>query len=117
MAKKILVVDDDPVIVKYLVTLFADNGYETCSASDGVAAFEILKKEKPDLITLDLQLPGEWGPRFYRRLRQDKDLQDIPVIVVSGIDGDHAIKGAIAFVKKPFDPEKLIGIVRNTIGG
>jgi CheY-like chemotaxis protein len=71
---------------------------------------------KPDLITLDLQLPGEWGPRFYRKLRKDKELKDIPVIVVSGIDGDHAIKGAVAFVKKPFDPEKLIGIVKNTIG-
>ena len=51
MVKKILVVDDDPVIVKYLTTLFADNGYETCSASDGVKAFEMLKSEKPDLIT------------------------------------------------------------------
>jgi CheY-like chemotaxis protein len=101
MPKKILIIEDDPVIVKYLQAVFSDNGYATCTA---------------DLITLDLQLPGEWGPRFYRKLRKDKELKDTPVVVVSGIDGDHAVKDAVAFVKKPFDPEKLIGIVKNTIG-
>ena len=78
--------------------------------------FKGLKAEKPDLICLDLQMPKEWGPRFYRKLRKDKELKDTPIIVVSGIDGDHAIKDAVAFVKKPFDPEKLVGIVKNTIG-
>jgi CheY-like chemotaxis protein len=77
---------------------------------------EVVRAEKPDLICLDLQMPGEWGPRFYRKLRKDKKLKDLPIIVVSGIDGDHAIKDAVAFVKKPFDPEKLVGIVKNTIG-
>ncbi|MEW6671222.1 MAG: DVU0259 family response regulator domain-containing protein [Thermodesulfobacteriota bacterium] len=116
MAKKILVVDDDPVIVKYLVTLFADNGYETCTASDGVAAFEALKKEKPDLITLDLQMPEEWGSRFYRRLTKEKDLKKTPVIIISGIAGQHAAKDAVAYLSKPFDPDKLLGIVKSTIG-
>ena len=116
MPKKILIIDDDPIVVKYLEAVFSDNGYETCTASSTVEGLDVVKQEKPDLITLDLQMPGEWGPRFYRKLRKDKDLRDIPVIVVSGIDGDHAIKDAIAFVKKPFDPEKLVGIVKNTIG-
>jgi CheY-like chemotaxis protein len=116
MPKKILIIDDDPIVVKYLEAVFSDNGYETCNASSTTEGLDVVKQEKPDLITLDLQMPGEWGPRFYRKLRKDKDLRDIPVIVVSGIDGDHAIKDAIAFVKKPFDPEKLVGIVKNTIG-
>ena len=116
MPKKILIIDDDPVIVKYLKAVFSDNGYETCSASSTTEGLDVVRNEKPDLITLDLQMPREWGPRFYRKLRQDKTLCDTPVIVVSGIDGDHAIPGAVAFVKKPFDPEKLIGIVKNTIG-
>ena len=73
MAKKIMVVDDDPVIVKYLTALFSDNGYEVCSASDGVKAFEALKLEKPDLITLDLQMPEEWGSKFYRRLSKEDE--------------------------------------------
>jgi CheY-like chemotaxis protein len=116
MAKKILIIDDDPVVVKYLETLFQDNGYETCSASSSMEGLEVVRKEKPDLISLDLQMPGEWGPRFYRKLRKDKKLKDTPIIVVSGIDGDHAIKDAVAFVAKPFDPDKLLGIVKKTIG-
>jgi CheY-like chemotaxis protein len=116
MAKKILVIDDDPIIVKYLTTLLADNGYETCSAGSTTEGLEVVRREKPDLITLDLQMPGEWGPRFYRNLRKDKGLKNIPVIVVSGIDGDHAIKDAVAFLSKPFDPDKLLGLVKKTIG-
>ena len=116
MPKKILIVDDDPAIVKYLKAVFSDNGYATCSASSSMEGLDVVRIEKPDLICLDLQMPGEWGPRFYRKLRKDKALRDTPVIVVSGIDGDHAIKDAVAFVKKPFDPEKLVGIVKNTIG-
>jgi CheY-like chemotaxis protein len=116
MPKKILIIDDDPVIVKYLQAVFSDNGYETCSASSSMEGLDVVRREKPDLITLDLQMPGEWGPRFYRKLRQDKELRETPVIVISGIDGDHAVKDAVAFVKKPFDPERLVGIVKNTIG-
>ena len=116
MPKKILIVDDDPVVVKYLAALFQNNGYDTCGAADTKEALDRVATEIPDLICLDLQMPGEWGPRFYRKLRQNKSLKDIPVIVVSGIDGDHAIKNARAFVRKPFDPEKLIAIVKNIIG-
>jgi CheY-like chemotaxis protein len=116
MAKKILIIDDDPAIVKYLEALFNDNGYDTCSASSSMEGLEVVRKEKPDLISLDLQMPGEWGPRFYRKLRKDKELKNTPIIVVSGIDGDHAIKDAVAYVAKPFDPEKLLGIVKKTIG-
>ena len=116
MAKKILVIDDDPITVKYLVTLFKNNGYETCSASGAAEGFEILKKEKPDLITLDLQMEEEWGTRFYRRLSKDKEFKDTPVIVISGMAGRHAIKKAVAFLSKPFDTEKLLGIVKTTIG-
>ena len=116
MPKKILIIDDDPVIVKYLQAVFSDNGYETCVATSSMEGLDVVRREKPDLITLDIQMPGEWGPRFYRKLRQDKELRETPVIVISGIDGDHAVKDAVAFVKKPFDPERLVGIVKNTIG-
>ncbi|MCP4748919.1 MAG: response regulator [Desulfobacteraceae bacterium] len=116
MAKKILIIDDDPVIVTYLKALFEDNGYQTCCASSSMEGLEQVRTEKPDLITLDLEMPGEWGPRFYRKLRQDKELRDIPVLVISGIDGDHAIKDAVAFIPKPFDPDKVLGIVKKTIG-
>ena len=116
MAKKILIIDDDPVIVKYLQAVFSDNGYATCSAANAADGLAMVRTEEPDLITLDLEMPGEWGPRFYRKLRKDKVYRDIPVVVISGIDGDHAIKDAVAFVSKPFDPENFFVIVKNSIG-
>ncbi len=116
MAKKILIIDDDPVVVKYLQTLFEDNGYQTCTATSSMEGLQVVKAEKPDLITLDLEMPGEWGPRFYRKLRQDKDLRSTPILVISGIDGDHAIKDAVDFIAKPFDPDKVLGVVKKTIG-
>ena len=116
MAKKIMIVDDDPNIVTYLADFFGDNGYDTCSASDGSDAMEVVKKENPDLITLDLEMPEEWGPRFYRKLMKEEDLKDTPVIVISGIAGQHAVNKAVAYLPKPFDPDKLLGIVKKTIG-
>lgn len=117
MSKKIMVIDDDPVIVKYLVSLFEDNGYETCTASNGSEAYDVLKVEKPDLITLDLEMPEEWGTRFYRKMSKQKEFEKIPVIVISGMQSRHlSIKKAVAFLNKPFDPDKVLGIVKSTIG-
>ena len=117
MAKKIMIVDDDPNIVSYLEDFLGDNGYDTCSASDGSDAMAVVKKENPDLITLDLEMPREWGPRFYRNMIKNKELKDIPVIVISGISNPkHAIKKAVAVIRKPFDEEKLLGIVKSAIG-
>ena len=117
MAKKIMVIDDDPTIVKYLKTLFEDNGYETSVAYDGLEAEKKVKEIKPDLITLDLEMPKEWGPRFYRKMIKDDALKDIPVIVLSGLSNPkHAIKNAVAVVRKPFDEENLLGIVKKAIG-
>jgi CheY-like chemotaxis protein len=117
MAKKILVVDDDPVIVKYLVSVFEDNGYETCTADTGTEAYEVLEREKPDLITLDLEMPEEWGTRFYRKFTKHEEYKDLPVIVISGLSGRHqALKNVVAALAKPFDPDKVVALVRKTIG-
>ncbi|MEW6265621.1 MAG: DVU0259 family response regulator domain-containing protein [Thermodesulfobacteriota bacterium] len=118
MLKKILVVDDDSYVVKYLVSLFNDNGYETRSAGDGLEAFEMLRQDKPDLITLDLDMSREWGPKFCRRLTKEDEFKDIPIIVISGLPGAHlAIQKATAFLSKPFEAAELLNIVRRNIGG
>jgi len=112
MAKKILIIDDDHVIVDYLQRLFTDNGYETFAAYDGLEANKVVKEIKPDLITLDLEMPKEWGPRFYRKLVQQKELKDTPVIVITGTSGgDHAIRKAVAYFTKPFEPDELMKAV------
>lgn len=115
--KKIMVVDDDPNIVDYLVTVFRQRGYATCSACGGVEATEVLLRENPDLITLDLEMPEEWGPRFYKRYARMPEYKHIPVIVISGLPGIHlAIPKAVATVRKPFDPEEVLRLVEGAIG-
>jgi CheY-like chemotaxis protein len=113
-----MVVDDDPYIVKYMLDILADNGYSTCSASDGADALDIVKRERPDLVTLDLEMPNEWGPRFYRKMSKDPELKKTPVIVISGLSGIHlAIPGAVASFKKPFDPNKLLETIKAALEG
>ncbi len=115
--KKILIVEDDLKVKAYLTTLFEDNGYAVCSAGDVPKALEVARAERPDLITLDLELPGEWGPRFYRKMSQDKDLKNIPVIVISGLTGnEYAVSKAVASITKPFDRDNLLRIVKENIG-
>lgn len=116
MKKKILIIDDDPNIVDYLVSLFEDNNYATVSARDAQEGLKIAKQEVPDLITLDLEMPGDWGPRFYRKMSLEKNLKNIPVIVISGLSGsEHAIARAVAHITKPFDRDKLLRIVKETL--
>ena len=108
MTKKIMIVDDDPAITKYLDTVFKDNGYETCIAEDGKDAFEVYKNQTPDLITLDLEMPEEWGPRFFRKISKIKGF-DTPVIVISGLTGiKYSIPKAVASFGKPFDPKEVL---------
>ena len=115
--KKILIIDDDPKIREYLVSLFDDNGYQAITAADVPNALDVAKKEMPDLITLDLDLPGEWGPRFYRHMSQESKLKNTPIIVISGLSGNkYAIGKAVASLTKPFDREELLAIVKDTLG-
>ncbi len=117
MPKKILIIDDDPIVLRYLESLFTDNGYETYKAVNGVEAGEVVAKVLPDLITLDLEMPEQWGPRFYRRMTKNKALRDIPVIVISGLTGSkYSLPKAAAHLSKPFEPEELLRLVKEFIG-
>lgn len=117
MAKKILIIDDEPDIILFLETLFKKHGYQTVTASDGVRGLETAKAEKPDLITLDLAMPKETGTGFYRKFARDEDLSEVPVIIISGLAGRHlAVKQPLAVFEKPIDPDKLIEVVRKAIG-
>ena len=116
MKKKILVIDDDLNVRDYLFSLFTDNGYEVQVAEDAKQGFEQAKQSLPDLITLDIEMPGEWGPRFYHQLSQDPELKNIPVIVISGLPGhQYAVVKAAASISKPFDREKLLKIVEEIL--
>lgn len=117
MSKKVLIVDDEPDVVSFLSQLFEDAGFEVATASDGSQAYERLEKEKPDLITLDLQMPNDTGTDFYRRVHRKKPFSEIPVIVISGLAGRHlAIKKPYAVFDKPIDEEELLRKARAAVG-
>jgi CheY-like chemotaxis protein len=119
--KKILVVEDEKDVQKYLATLFEDNGYETISADDGLAGLEMAKTEKPDLITLDIAMPNQTGVRTYRQYKEVDDLKDIPVVIITGV-GDSMqsffakLKGFSkpeGFMNKPIDERALLKMVND----
>jgi Rrf2 family protein len=115
--KTILAVDDNPDIVEYLVSIFRERGYAAFGATSGEEAMETLMRLKPDMITLDLEMPEEWGPKFHQRYSKMPQFRDIPVVVISGLPGIHrAISKAVATLSKPFRPEEVLEVVESTIG-
>lgn len=83
--KKVLVIDDDPNMVTYLTVLLEDNGYDTASAGNGTEGLQKTRSERPDLVLLDISMPERSGVKFYRDVRADEELKDLPVVMVTGI--------------------------------
>ena len=116
MKKKILVIDDDPNVRDCLFSLFTDNGYTVQVARDSEDGITQAREMLPDLITLDIEMPGEYGPRFYQHLSQEQALKDVPVIVISGLPGhEYAMVNAAASISKPFDREELLALVKQNV--
>ncbi len=122
MAHSILVVDDDPEIVALLSTRLGRRGYKISTASDGVKAIELAKKELPDLVLLDVMMPGKSGWEVARALKQDPVTQSVKIMMVSAI-GERTneltapIYGADAHIDKPFEFEKLEKLIIGLLEG
>ena len=117
MKKDILVVDDEMDVREFLSDLLADEGYSIRKAEDGIKAMEMISQKKPDLILLDLMMPGETGTDLYRKIHRKKDFEDIPVIVISGLPGRYlAVSKSVPVFDKPIDEEKLLEQVKSAIG-
>jgi CheY-like chemotaxis protein len=117
----ILVVDDDEDIRTFLLTLFADHGAGLCEAADGDEAMEVATSNRPDLITLDLSMPGRDGVTTFCDLRDDPRTSDIPVCIVTGhpefrrVIYERPVTAPEGFVCKPVDPEELVRTVRRIL--
>ncbi len=85
--KTVLIVDDEPDVVSYLNMLLQDQGYATLSAEDGKEAMELMRSERPDLVTLDISMPEASGTRFYRDVKTDPELKDTPIVIVTAVTG------------------------------
>jgi CheY-like chemotaxis protein len=117
MGKKILVVDDEPDVRRFLTAVLEKRGYDTLTAADGREAYDVARRERPDLVILDLMMPNQTGTDFYRRLTKDEELLGTPIIVVSGLAGRHlALREPIAVFDKPIDPEEFGAAVDRALG-
>jgi CheY-like chemotaxis protein len=85
MAKRVLVIDDDPSVLRFLSLALEENGYEPLCAEDGMEGLEKVKSEKPDLIILDVMMPKRTGFVLFRQLRKDSEYKDIPVMMVTAV--------------------------------
>jgi CheY-like chemotaxis protein len=112
--KTIFVIDDDPGILEVITIILTDRGHNVVSISEGNMLFEELKKQKPDLMFLDVWISGSDGRDITRKLKGDKDTKDIPIIIISALNETQKIAkdvGADGFLEKPFDIDKLLETV------
>lgn len=115
---KILVVDDEQDVAKALMVRLKANGYRVVIASDSVQAFIMANKERPDLILLDVMIPGGGGFVVAERLKQSETTRCIPIVFLTGIPGGeekaHQL-GASGYVMKPYHPDELIETVHRAL--
>ena len=130
MAKKVLVVDDDPDVRLFSVTVLEENGYTPLEAANGEEGLKMIKQEKPELILLDVLMPRQSGIRLYRELKTDKSFKDIPIIIVSGIAkktflrsqkaltefGGKEVPEPKVYLEKPVEPEVLAEEIKKILG-
>ncbi len=130
MSKKVLVVDDDPDVRLFSVTVLEENGYLPLEAANGEEGLKMVKAEKPDLIILDVLMPRQSGIRLYREMKTDKALKDIPIIILSGIAkktflrsqkamtefGGKPVPEPEVYLEKPVEPEELAETIKKVMG-
>ena len=121
MAKRILIVDDEVQLVELVKMRLEAAGYETVSAYDGQEGFDKAKKEKPDLIILDLMLPKMDGYKVCGLLKNDARYSKIPIIMFTARVQEEDVRlgkdlGAEEYVTKPFDPKILLSKIKELIG-
>lgn len=113
MTKTILVCDDDPLLVDIVKFRLTSRGYDVEVASDGGDALKRIAKSAPDAIVLDCMMPILDGLQVLRRLRDDPDTRDIPVVMLSARKQEADVVGALElgardYMVKPFSPEELV---------
>lgn len=127
--KHVLVVDDEPDYAELLATFLRDGGYEVSVAGDGARAEEAVREQRPDAITLDIQMPRKGGVRFFREIKSDPAYRDLPVIVVTGLTaGDRDMESFIhafldvehlpmpeAYLEKPVTQRQLLEALRGAL--
>lgn len=114
--KRILIADDEEALVETLGDLLESRGFEVLAAYEGVRTIELVNKEKPDLIILDLNMPAGTGQSVLEAIRNRPSTRSIPVIVLTGAGlpqlKDELIKlGAQAYIEKPYKADEILDTI------
>ena len=120
MTHRILVVDDDKSIVKVLTAYLEQSGYQVLPAYDGEMALHMLRRERPDLVILDLMMPGRDGYEVTNLVRNDKSLSATPIIMLTARieDSDKIVGlelGADDYITKPFNAREVVARVKSLL--
>ena len=121
-----VVVDDEPDLAKYIASILEDHGFTTHQANDARTGEDLIREHDPDLICLDLMMPGRSGIQLFSRLKGDESTRAIPLIMITGIKEQMNIDwGEIAgglrsrkpdgFIEKPVDPVRLMRVVEDIL--
>ena len=119
--EKVLIVDDDPDVRLFNSTVVEESGYTPIEAANGEDGLKLIKKDRPDLVILDVLMPKQSGIRLYRELKTDKSLIGIPVIMLSGVAkrtflrsqkaltefGDKPVPEPENYLEKPVEADEL----------
>jgi len=118
--KRVLIVDDEIHIVHVITIKLRNNGYEVLSAENGAEAFELACQGKPDIIVTDFQMPVMTGVELVEKIRQQQQLRDIPVIMLTArnfaIEEERKQNLQISqFLSKPFSPKELLRSIEDIL--
>jgi len=121
LGKKILVVDDEPNIVRSLTFVLDKGGYDVSIAGDGVEAMSMIRESKPNILILDVMMPNKSGYDVCSEIKSDPELQDIHVVMLTakGQVGDREAvlsQGADEYISKPFSPIEILARVKELLG-
>jgi response regulator RpfG family c-di-GMP phosphodiesterase len=118
---RILLVDDDPALRILVATTFEVADVEVVEAEDAAGARRQIRHARPNVIVLDVNMPGTTGLELCRELKSDEATKDIPVVLLTGSDGGTSASaksaGADAFIRKPFSPLELLAVAERLAGG
>ena len=111
--KKILIVDDEPTVIKLVKFLLEKHGFEVCTACGGQESIEIAEKELPNLILMDIMMPKIDGNEAINRLKEIESTKEIPIIILSALGQEAEISrglesGAVDYLIKPFNPKDFL---------
>lgn len=113
--RTILIVDDDADLRRMFRTALTFAGFRVLEAGDGLHALQVLDRDPPDLVVLDLGLPLLSGQVVQKEIAAQAHLRHIRVVVVTGMSGPHADLEVACLLRKPVSPEDLVGTVRTCL--